>query len=172
MLTAQAAPPLTPGQVEGLVQNLELLCGRRPVRLCYLYGSYARGTPTALSDLDVGFLLDLPDRKARWKLWGDLYHEVSFFCPDHEVDLVVLNDVGPILRNKIIRDGRLVYQKDARTRVDFECQTLKAYFDFKPYADVYDRALFDCIKGGEFGGRCRDRSHAVEQAEGFGAPSG
>ena len=172
MLVETPTQPLSSKAIEILVGHLQVLCARYPVNLCYLYGSQVRGTAHALSDVDVGFLLHDMDRKAYREMWVDLYDAVSRFCPDHEVDLVILNLVGPLLRNKVIREGRLIFKKDENIRVDFECRTLESYFDFHYFADIYDHALFQAIKGGGWFGRSRDRRHAVEPITGFRASSG
>ncbi len=145
--------PLSAQAIEVVVAHVQALCARYPVNLCYLYGSQAKGTAHALSDVDVGFVLDDMDRKAYREMWLDLYEAISQCCPDHEVDLVILNLVGPLLRNKVIREGRLVFTRDESIRVDFECRTLESYFDFRYFADIYDHALFQSIKGGGWFGR-------------------
>lgn len=172
MLVDTPTQPLSPEAIEVIVTHLQALCAHYPVRLGYLYGSQVRGTAHALSDVDVGFLLDDMDPKAYRELWIDLYDAVAQCCPDHDVDLVILNLAGPLLRNKVIREGRLIFQKHENIRVDFECRTLEAYFDFRYFADIYDDALFQCIKGGGWFGRSRDRRHAVESVTGFRASSG
>jgi predicted nucleotidyltransferase len=172
MLADTPTKPLSPDVIEVVVTHVKALCARYPVSLCYLYGSQVRGTAHALSDVDVGFLLHDMDQKAYREPWFDLYDAVSQLCPDHEIDLVILNLVGPLLRNKVIREGRLIFKKDEKIRVDFECRTLESYFDFRYFADIYDHALFQCIKGGGWFGRSRDRRHAVESVTGFRASSG
>ncbi len=153
MLVDTPTQPLSSKAIEVVVAHLKTLCVRYPVNLCYLYGSQAQGTAHALSDVDVGFLLHDMDPKAYRKLWIDLYDAVPQCCPDHEVDLVILNLVGPLLRHKVIREGRLVFKRDEKIRLDFECRTLESYFDFRYFADIYDRALFQSIKGGRWFGR-------------------
>jgi predicted nucleotidyltransferase len=172
MLVDTPTQPLSFEAIEAVATRLKALCARYPVRLCYLYGSQVRGTAHALSDVDVGFLLDDMDQKAYRELWIDLYEAVSQLCPDHEVDLVILNLAGPLLRNKVIREGRLIFKKDEHIRVDFECRTLESYFDFRYFADIYDHALFQCIKGGGWFGRSRDRRHALESVTGVRAAPG
>jgi predicted nucleotidyltransferase len=172
MLVETPTKPLSAKEIEILLGHLQALCARYPVNLCYLYGSQVRGTAHALSDVDVGFLLDEMDRKVCQEMWIDLYDAVSRCCPDHEVDLVILNLVGPLLRNKVIHEGRLVFKRDESLRVDFECRTLESYFDFYYFANIYDHALFQAIKGGGWFGRSRDRRHAVEPVTRFRSPSG
>ena len=172
MLVETPTQPLSSQEIEILVGHLQGLCARYPVNLCYLYGSQVRGTAHALSDVDVGFLLEDMDRKAYQEMWIDLYDAVSRFCPDHEVDLVILNLVGPLLRNKVIREGQLVFKRDESIRLDFECRTLESYFDFHYFSDIYDRALFQDIKGGGWFGRSRGRGHAAEPVTRFRASSG
>jgi len=153
MLVDTPTQPLSSKAIEVVVAHLKTLCVRYPVNLCYLYGSQAQGTAHALSDVDVGFVLEDMGRKAYQEMWGALYDAVSQCCPGHEVDLVILNLVGPLLRHKVLREGRLVFQRDESIRVDFACRTLESYFDFRYFADIYDHALFQSIKGGGWFGR-------------------
>jgi predicted nucleotidyltransferase len=99
MLVETPTKPLSAKEIEILVGHLQALCVRYPVNLCYLYGSQVRGTAHALSDVDVGFLLDEMDRKVCQEMWIDLYDAVSRCCPDHEVDLVILSTRTKVLKH-------------------------------------------------------------------------
>jgi predicted nucleotidyltransferase len=72
MLVETPTQPLSSKDIEILAGHLQVLCARYPVSLGYLHGSQVRGTAHALSDVDVGFLLDNMDRKAYREMWVDL----------------------------------------------------------------------------------------------------
>lgn len=95
-----------------------------PVVLLYLHGAYARGTQSALSDLDLAVLLDLHagrDRRTRIRVASELEQ----VCERDDVDLVDLNTAGPIIADRVVRHGRLVYAASERERIAFEAAAVK-----------------------------------------------
>lgn len=152
---------LSPEDVEEILPRLAELCEGKPVVLLYLYGSHAKGTQTELSDVDMGVLLDLPkERRPDFEIRfiGDLMEVFG----REDMDLVVLNDAGPLLRDKVIREGRLVYGASEAARIAFESRTIAEYLDFRHYSEIYNRYLFDAIRRGEFLDRPGDRVHQAE----------
>ena len=45
-----------------------------PIKRMILYGSYAKGTETENSDIDVGVVVDISDHSQRLKITTDLFH--------------------------------------------------------------------------------------------------
>ena len=105
----------------------------------YLFGSVARGTARADSDIDVAVLLerDPPPTLAgsAVSLAGEL--ERGLGAP---VDLVVLNRAPVDLVHRVLRDGVLVFDPRPRERIRFEVGARNAYFDLKPILDRYRKA--------------------------------
>ena len=56
------------------------------------------------------------------------------------VDLVVLNDVPVDLRIRVLRDGRLLIDRDRAARIAFEVQTRNEAFDLEPVLTRYRTA--------------------------------
>lgn len=105
----------------------------------YIFGSIARGTARAGSDVDVAVLLerDPPPTLAgsAVSLGGELEHHIG-----HRVDLVFLNRASVDLVHRVLRDGVLVFDPRPRERIRFEVRARNAYFDLKPILDRYRRA--------------------------------
>ena len=95
--------------------------GRYPsVQLAILFGSCAKGTATATSDLDLAVLADAPlDADLRIRLIGDLAERLG-----RPVDLIDLHGVGEPLLGEILK-GRRILGSDTR------------------YAQLVTRHLFD-----------------------------
>lgn len=74
---------------------------------------------------------------------------------DREVDVVILNTAPPILQNQVLRYGRLLYERDRKTRVEFEVRAGKIYTDLKPMNDFFTRVLLGEIREVGLGGRRR-----------------
>jgi len=112
--------------------------GHRDVVSVYLFGSSARGTRRSDSDVDVGVLVEgQPPRTfagLRLDLEGELERALG-----HEVQLVVLNNAPPDLVHRILRDGRLLLDRDPSMRIRFETSARREYFDVLPYVRRYRR---------------------------------
>jgi hypothetical protein len=72
----------------------------------------------------------------------------AFFHKD--VDIVSLKNESLFIKYQVITDGVVVFDNDERA--DFESLSLRMYFDFKYYSDIYDNAMLENIKNGEYFG--------------------
>ena len=109
---------------------------RSDVQAVYLFGSTARGTAKSGSDVDVGVLFHLPPLRRlnspRFALAGELERAIG-----GPVDLVVLNDAPVDLRIRVLRDGRLLIDRDPSARIAFEVRTRNEAFDLAPVLARY-----------------------------------
>lgn len=123
--------------------KLKAIGKKYQILFAYLFGSQAKGIIGKLSDIDIAFYFDEKlnsgrrfDRKLR------LIAELSEIFKTNNIDIVLLNDVYPLLGHRIIRDGKVLFSFDERKRKDFEVKTMSLYFDFKPYLEKYTKATF------------------------------
>jgi uncharacterized protein len=102
----------------------------------YLFGSIARGTDRADSDVDVGVLFENdPPRSYEGLplgLEGALEQAVR-----RPVQVVVLNRAPADLVHRVLRDGRLVLDRDRARRIRFEVQARNEFFDLQPILRRY-----------------------------------
>lgn len=133
----------------------EYFANRAEVLAAYLFGSQAKGTTTAGSDVDVAILLspDL-DLQTQFMYRIERMVELEQLC-QRPVDVVLLNQATPVLRNQVLKYGRLVYERDHRQRVTFEVRSRQAYYDFQPMLALLQRALVRQIREVGLGGRYR-----------------
>jgi predicted nucleotidyltransferase len=104
----------------------------------YLFGSVARGEARPDSDVDVAMLfaaeppatLDAPQFAIEIEL------ERLLGCP---VQVVALNRASPDLVHRVLRDGRLVLDRDRSARIRFEVRSRNEYFDMAPIRRLYRR---------------------------------
>ena len=102
-----------------LIEQLEHYFGQEGppgVVSAYLFGSEAEGRAHTESDVDVGVLLDWsahPDPLERARLRERMIADVVHVLLRNEVDLVVLNDVPPLLGRRIATEGTRVFLADA-----------------------------------------------------------
>jgi predicted nucleotidyltransferase len=123
---------------ERLRELLTANAEREGIAAAYLFGSVARGTATPGSDVDVGILYseDPPRTLAGmgFRLEGAL--EQALGMP---VQVVVLNHAPVDLSIRVLRDGRLLVDRDRSKRVRFEVKTRFEFWDLEPYLKLYRR---------------------------------
>jgi len=115
----------------------------RKVVFAYLFGSQAKGNVGPLSDIDIAVCFDetIPPAE-QFDLRLEVLGELTDLLQTDDVDLVVLNDAPPLLAHRILRDGRLLFSADERSRLRFETRAVLQYLDWKPYLDKYTRQTF------------------------------
>jgi predicted nucleotidyltransferase len=101
------------------------------VSLAYLFGSRVAGPTGPGSDYDVGLLLDRPHPSA--PALARIGHELAVLLETDRVDVVFLHQAPLELAYAIISQGRVLYQRDVATRVEYEARVLSRYCDYLPY---------------------------------------
>jgi predicted nucleotidyltransferase len=119
---------------EFLSRNAE----REGIAAAYLFGSVARGTAGPRSDVDVGIFYQedppLTLEGLGLRLEGDL--ESLLGAP---VQVVVLNHAPVDLAIRVLRDGKLLVDRDRSKRIRFEVKTRFELWDLEPYLKLYRR---------------------------------
>ena len=122
----------------GLEGSIREICASHPVMLAYLFGSHARSSADAESDIDIAVLADASLSKderldLRFRLRIALAESLRL---DLEmIDIIVLQDVPILLQYNVIRTGRVLYARDANTRSDFQLRVEQLYEDEAPYLE-------------------------------------
>jgi uncharacterized protein len=143
-------PPVAFGTAELADKLRSVLEKDERMDCAWLFGSAARGEAGPLSDFDIAVLLDaaIPP-EARMDIAAALIEELERRCG--RVDLVLLDEASPALRHRVLREGLLLFERDARRRVAFETRAIQEYLDFQPLAEIYDRALIARAMEGRLG---------------------
>lgn len=104
----------------------------------YVFGSQARGTARPTSDVDLGVLYRRPPAPTLMDQPFELQAELesALRVP---VDLVVMNTAPVDLVHRILRDGKLLLEKDKSARIAFEVKARNQYFDLLPVLEQYRR---------------------------------
>jgi hypothetical protein len=103
----------------------------------YLFGSVARGDARRDSDVDVAVLYPAAPRRYEelpLTLEADLSQALG-----RRVDIVVLNHASADLVHRVLRDGKLLLERDRSARIAFEVRARNEYFDMQPIWRRYRR---------------------------------
>ena len=108
------------------------------VAVVYLFGSRARGTSRAASDLDVGVLYRTAPPAT---LLGQPFELQTALASELRlpVDIVVMNTAPVDLVHRILHDGRILLERDRSRRIAFEVKARNEYFDLLPILQRYRR---------------------------------
>ena len=130
------------------------LVARHPdIQAAYIFGSVAQVRARPDSDIDVAVLLGrrLPDRRAlRYRL--TLVGELGAALHRNDVQLVILNDAPPLLAQRVLSRGVLVFQRSRTARVRFHVATAQRYEDMVPTMERYVERLKQHVKHGRVNG--------------------
>ena len=113
---------LKPAEIEALVATLAAACASDPIELLYLHGAHARGTLGTLSDLDLA-VLDKPST-CSGERHGEHLAMFQTASGREDLDLVILNTAGPMIRDRAVHHGRLVYAHSELQRIQFKARTI------------------------------------------------
>jgi predicted nucleotidyltransferase len=108
----------------------------RDIVAVYLFGSQARGTATPSSDVDVAVLHAAPPPVSLEGLPFDLEGQLERLL-GRSVQVVVLNRASVDLIHRVLRDGRLLLDRDASRRIGFEVRARDEFFDLQPVLARY-----------------------------------
>ena len=106
----------------------------------YLYGSEARGAATAASDIDLAVLYARPPERTLDALPLTIESDLERIL-GRPVQIVVLNHAPADLVHRVLRDGRLLVDRDRATRIRFEVRARNEFFDLALIRERYRRPV-------------------------------
>ena len=119
----------------------------RDPRLAYglLFGSTARGSAHAGSDLDVALGL-APGVRLDAAALGELISTLEA-ATGRTIDLVLLDEAPPALAYRVFRDGQVVFERDHAALVERKVRAILEYLDYKPLEELATRGVLAAAQG-------------------------
>jgi predicted nucleotidyltransferase len=112
---------LLPGAIRYLESQPE-------VRFAYLFGGLAAGRRGPLSDIDLAVYLKEGSRASRVKI--RLLYNLIDLLRTEEIDLVILNAAPLPLAYRILKNKRILMDRDPFLRHRYESLIIREYLDF------------------------------------------
>jgi hypothetical protein len=110
----------------------------RDIDAAYLFGSVARGDARPGSDVDVAVLTDHGPPPGFASLYLELEGEIERLL-GRPVQVVVLDRAPVDLVHRVLRDGRLLLDRDPSRRIAFEVAVRRTFLDLQPILRRYRR---------------------------------
>lgn len=132
--------------LDKVAKTLEESIQHSSVIACYLYGSFARGEATSLSDLDIAILwAEKASARVRKRELLRLSQELSEKL-GYEVDVRSLNEASLELQFRVVTEGKVIFCENKSRRLEFEDRTVMHFLDFKPMIAMYNQYMHHRIK--------------------------
>lgn len=124
----------------------EVLAGDARIAYALVFGSRARGTAHAGSDLDVAIGLEPSSRLSALDL-GDLVARLER-ASERSVDIVVVAEAPSPVAYRVFRDGQLILSKNHRVLVEDKTRAIMEYLDFRPIESLAARGVLAAAANG------------------------
>lgn len=108
------------------------------IAAAYLFGSVARNTARPDSDVDIGVLYSKDPPKTLFGMGFGLEADLESAL-GLPLQLVVLNYAPVDLVVRVLRDGKLLVDRDRARRIQFEVRSRNELWDLEPYLRLYRR---------------------------------
>ena len=129
----------------------------------YLFGSHSEGLAHLRSDVDLAVLL-IPGADGNRYLECRLRYlsELKRFVTG-VLDLVILNQVPPLLQFQVLQKGKLIFDKDSDARAEIEMKMLGRYYLAKRFYAFHFGHLIRRIKKEGLGRGSQSHRSALEE---------
>jgi predicted nucleotidyltransferase len=117
-------------------------------RIAYalVFGSSARGTAHAGSDVDIALGLDSDQRLSTLAL-GELIAQLERAC-GRRVDILLISEAPPAVAYRAFRDGRVIVEKSHRRLAEDKARAILEYLDFRPIEQLATRGVLTAAARG------------------------
>ncbi|MDI6737449.1 MAG: nucleotidyltransferase domain-containing protein [Nanoarchaeota archaeon] len=117
----------------GVEMVVKEISKHKEVKAVYLFGSYARGEHTSLSDIDICVITGYNLKKA---VKEDILSNGS-----EKIDISIFSDLPITIKYKVFKEGIKLMDRDKNFLHDRIMSTLWEYFDFQPALRRFAKAV-------------------------------
>ncbi|SCX92331.1 type VII toxin-antitoxin system MntA family adenylyltransferase antitoxin [Alkaliphilus peptidifermentans] len=132
------------GLLEKLDEFLDQINQQYPIEFAYLFGSFATEKYNKESDIDIAIMFQEKYESKREVIIKGNIIDMGMKYFQRKLDVISLNSATPLLKYEVVRKGILL--KESKRRAEFESLALREYFDFRYYAEAYNKAMIEAIK--------------------------
>lgn len=137
---------------EKLISQLRKALAKQPIKLAYLYGSYARGQETPKSDIDIAVVMTEKTKTADYEIAAALQKIIGKSLPEIEVR-EIKSTTEPVFLRSVLKDKITLLARSEKERVDFETKGMKKFYDTQHLRNLNFYYLKKSLKEGNYGSR-------------------
>lgn len=141
-----------------MVNNLEEILkeygqGKKEITALYLFGSYAEGKQRPNSDIDIAILTEPYMNKqesfiSRLNFKNDIAKLLK-----KDIDLVIFQETGEFLSYQIIKNGKLVFERDKDKVSLFRSKKIVQYLDYQFLLNKMQKGMTSAMRREALNGR-------------------
>lgn len=111
---------------------------------CYIFGSLIKGGTHPKSDLDIGIVF----RSQKGISPIEIEDHLAKIAGDFDIDVTLMDlSSDPLLLIQVI-NGKTIYQKSLKDRIELETRILHAYEDYRYFRRIHNYYLKKSFKEG------------------------
>lgn len=112
---------------------------RHGIAMAYLFGSHARGSAGAMSDIDIAVLTQDGVRFDR--IENQLFHNLAIELKTDNIDLVNIRTASPLLAHRAVIRGAAILPHDRHREALLKTSIIHRYEDHRHFYDIKQRAV-------------------------------
>lgn len=119
-------------EIENLIKKVvKELKKIKEVKGLYLFGSYAKGTEKPISDIDICVITEKNVSRNKRE-------EITSYS-GRKVQISLFWDLPVAIRHKVLKEGKLLFERDELLLHRITVNTWKEYMDFKPTIERFTK---------------------------------
>lgn len=106
-----------------------------------IFGSFDSPFEREDSDIDIAVLINPAISKEVLAALKNEYYAASTGFSLKCIDIVILNSAPTSIKHRILKTGRLIFDRDSQYRRHFTASTIQEYLDYSFIEDVYFKEM-------------------------------
>jgi uncharacterized protein len=142
---------ISPEQFKSFSQFFE---SNEYISFAYIFGSRATETNRPDSDYDIAFypadkFLKIANKIDKHSVQSSIELELEKLLKTEKLDLVNLDTASPLLRYKVIKNGKLILEKNPFLHRSKVARWVMEYLDLKPFLEQRNKIALENFKAGK-----------------------
>lgn len=121
----------------------KILKENKKIIIAYIFGSFVKENETKDSDIDLAIYISEGELDTLEYL--NLKRKLMD-ASSRQIDIVILNNANPLIKQEIFRDGEKLFSKDDKLESNLIVHSLFEYEDMKKYYDLSYESMITRIR--------------------------
>lgn len=121
----------------------KILKENKKIIIAYIFGSFVKKNETKDSDIDLAIYIS--DGELDTLEYLNLKRKLMDVS-SRQIDIVILNNANPLIKQEIFRDGEKLFSKDDKLESNLIVHSLFEYEDMKKYYDLSYESMITRIR--------------------------